>query len=174
MAVVGPTLPLLRARRTSSCGVENSIEPCPSACAGYFDSTAPSKAVFTAMSFSNVFQGLVFFLPNFFIPCKQRLHASHDYANIRSAYATTIGLSTIEGTIILSVTNVTIMASQIVIGSLADRSNPLVLMFASTLLSALVSLCLWGFSENFFSYLEYSTGSSLAVIVFYTVGLQQH
>jgi sugar phosphate permease len=64
------------------------------------------------------------------------------------AYATSIGLTTLQGTIILLLNNVTTMISQIGIGFLADRFNPLITSFISTFLSALVSLYLWGFSKD--------------------------
>ncbi|KAE9369326.1 MFS general substrate transporter [Stipitochalara longipes BDJ] len=152
--LVGPTLPLLKAQGPLPCeapDVENSvgtytpeskspnhsINVSSSITIGHFDTTALSKVAFTAISFSNIFQGLVFFLPNFFIP----------------AYATTIGLSTLQGTIILSITNVTTMASQIGLGYIADCCDPLILMFGSTFLSALTTLSLWGLSKAFPTFL---------------------
>lgn len=45
------------------------------------------------------------------------------------------------------------MISQIGIGLLADRFNPLIISFISTFLSALVSLYLWGLSKDLVSLL---------------------
>ncbi|KAN0101644.1 MFS general substrate transporter [Hyaloscypha variabilis] len=154
LILVGPILPLLKARASSTLeapDVEKSVDALtsekkpsshgldlnPTATTGTFETAALSKVAFTAISFSNIFQGLVFFLPIFFIP----------------AYATTIGLSTLQGTIILSMTNVTTMVSQIGLGYIADRCNPLILMFGSTFLSALATVFLWGLSKAFPAFL---------------------
>jgi hypothetical protein len=57
--LVGPTLPLLKGRippeQIVSCNVDRRVF---------------TKTIFFTMSFSNLFQGLVFFLPSIFIPCK--------------------------------------------------------------------------------------------------------
>jgi len=45
------------------------------------------------------------------------------------------------------------MISQIGFGFLADRCDPMIIMFGSTLLSALATLCIWGFSRCFPAFL---------------------
>jgi sugar phosphate permease len=59
----------------------------------------------------------------------------------------------LQGTIILSMTNVTTMVSQIGLGYIADRCDPLILMFGSTFLSALATVFLWGLSKAFPAFL---------------------
>ena len=83
--------------------------------------------------FSNIFEGLVFFLSNMFLP----------------SYASSIGLSRSTGAIIISVTNVATIFGQVSMGYLADRFDGQLLMFISSFLSRIGVLCVWGFSKTF-------------------------
>ena len=80
------------------------------------------------MTFSNLLQGLIFYLPTVFIP----------------VFASASGLSSISGTAILSATNFTTTISQLGMGYLADISDVHILMGGSSLLSALVIFLFWG------------------------------
>lgn len=61
LVLVGPTLPLVRGRliRQIDNGIENKINP-----------AVFKTPMFFAVTCSNVLQGLVFFLPNIYLPCK--------------------------------------------------------------------------------------------------------
>ncbi|KAH6666097.1 major facilitator superfamily domain-containing protein [Halenospora varia] len=128
--VVGPILPFLQGRQQAHSH---------STVLQDFDTAILSKVSFTAISFSNLFQGLGIYLVPFFIP----------------SYASAIGLSTFQGTMILSVTNVTTMISQVGIGYLADSSDAFIIMFISSLISGLVTLAFWGISKSFVALLSF-------------------
>ena len=59
--LAGPVLPFLRGRGTA---------PPAALSTQYFDTAVLTQTSFTFITFSNLFQGLVYFLPYFFIPCK--------------------------------------------------------------------------------------------------------
>jgi hypothetical protein len=68
--IVGPTLFLLKAPCPPS---DNEKKHLSSAVATRFDNTVFRKPRFVAMSYSNLLQGLVFYLPTVFIPGRKPL-----------------------------------------------------------------------------------------------------
>jgi MFS family permease len=65
------------------------------------------------------------------------------------AYASASGLSTSQGTLILSILNVAQIIGQLGTGFVSDRFDPILPMVGSTLCSAVIVLCVWGFSTSF-------------------------
>jgi hypothetical protein len=142
--IVGPTLPLLRSRlpsRTTSAIQDN------------FNVGVLKKKAFFMVTFSNFFQGLAFFLPGIYLPCKPESNLPYDNALKAPAYASAIGLSASKAASVLSALNIAQIIGQISMGYLSDRSNTIFLMMGSTLSSGVAVLCIWGFSKNFDSLL---------------------
>lgn len=69
------------------------------------------------------------------------------------AFASTIGLSSTQGTTVLSALNSCQILSQLSIGYASDHFNPTAPMIGSTLLSGVVVLWIWGSSHGFISLL---------------------
>ncbi|KAK4442132.1 MFS general substrate transporter, partial [Podospora aff. communis PSN243] len=116
----GPTVYLLRAPAKAQLSAPRILNK--------MDRSVFRQIGFTAMTLSNVFQGLVYSIPAVFLP----------------VYASAVGLSSIQGTVILSVTNFAITVGQLGTGYLADIVDSRILMGVLPLLSALVVFVFWG------------------------------
>ncbi|PVH75956.1 MFS general substrate transporter [Cadophora sp. DSE1049] len=122
--LVGPTLPLLHSRLSDSLDFETNMR---------FDTSVFKKPTFLVIVLSNIPQGLVFFLPSVYLP----------------SFASTIGLSAAQGTIVLSALNVCQIISQLSMGYASDLFNPIAPMVVSTMFSGVVVLGIWGSSNGF-------------------------
>jgi MFS family permease len=136
LVLVGPTLPLLYGRNPINPAASKSVKMAP----GIF-----SKVAFTTISWANIFQGLVVYIPTLFFP----------------PFATAIGLSTSQGTLILSITNVATIVGMVGLGALADKIDSQLLSSASSLGASLASFFLWGYSTNFIILLLFSIAQGL-------------
>ncbi|KAM0509601.1 hypothetical protein D7B24_001912 [Verticillium nonalfalfae] len=91
------------------------------------------QPLFYVFAFSNVVQGLGYYIPGLYLP----------------TYASSIGLSGTMGALILSAHNLATTFGQVAMGYLSDRvHNVLGLVFVSTFVSALASFLIWGFAAN--------------------------
>ncbi|PMD60225.1 MFS general substrate transporter [Hyaloscypha bicolor E] len=120
--LVGPALPLLQNRLSPDISCFEETNP---------DTAIFAKVPFLSMTLSNVFQGLVFFLPGIYLP----------------SYATSFASPRTNAPLLLSFLTLSQTLSQVVIGQLSDNYNPYLLLFLSTFLSSLCILVLWGFSN---------------------------
>jgi len=65
------------------------------------------------------------------------------------AYASDLSLSTTQGALILALMNITQVFGQVGIGYLSDHMSSYILLFGSTICSAVVVFLSWGFSNGF-------------------------
>ncbi|KAG4428073.1 hypothetical protein IFR05_016446 [Cadophora sp. M221] len=127
LVIVGPIIPLLRPRlpvelqQAQQCFY---IHP--------RDTQALWNVIFSSFSFSNILQGLAFFLPGIYIP----------------AYARDLGLTDSQGTLALSLMNLCQVFGQIILGRASDTYDAHILMSVSTFSSAIVTLLLWGLGKR--------------------------
>jgi predicted MFS family arabinose efflux permease len=121
--LTGPLLPLLKGRLPQS---EHST-------AGRTDWSCLKKPLFWVYCTSNVIQGLGYFFPSLYLP----------------SYATSIGLSSSEGALLLALLSISQVLGQLSFGYLSDhRLNLNLLIIISTLVSAIASLALWGLARS--------------------------
>lgn len=91
------------------------------------------QPLFYFFAFSNLFQGLGYYIPGIYLP----------------TYATSLGLSGTIGALILSLFNLATTFGQLSMGYLSDRtSNALGLVFISSFVSAVATFLLWGFASS--------------------------
>ena len=91
------------------------------------------KPLFWVYCTSNIIQGLGYFFPSLYLP----------------SYATSIGLSSAEGALLLALLSVSQVLGQLSFGYLSDhRLNLNLLITISTLVSAIASLALWGSARS--------------------------
>lgn len=89
---------------------------------------------FWILSASNVLQGLAFYIPSLYLP----------------SFAALVGLSPRVGALLLAAHNVASTLGQVAFGHLSDKfSNIFVLLFVTTAVSGVSSLCIWGFAHSF-------------------------
>jgi MFS family permease len=82
---------------------------------------------------SNVLMGLGYFFPSLYLP----------------SYATTVGLSTVHGALLLTVMSCSQVAGQFTFGYLSDRRVPVdVLITVSLLVASVATLTSWGLSHS--------------------------
>ena len=124
MAILtGPLIPLLKGRLPQS--VHST--------AGRTDWSCLKKPLFWVYCTSNLMQGLGYFFPSLYLP----------------SYATSIGLSSTKGALLLALLSISQVMGQLSFGYLSDhRVNLNLLIMISTLVSALASLALWGLARS--------------------------
>lgn len=120
--LTGPLIPLLRSR----------LPPSHASAGTRTDWSFATKPLFLVYCFANLAQGLGFFFPSLFLP----------------SYASSIGLSARDGTMLLSIMSAGQVVGQWTFGLLSDKVclNPLVLL--STLATALACSTSWGFAHQ--------------------------
>ncbi|EXJ74679.1 uncharacterized protein A1O5_01372 [Cladophialophora psammophila CBS 110553] len=120
----GPLIPLLKGRLPASA---QSFTPRTN----WAFLKTPLFWIYTA---SNLMQGLGYFFPSLYIP----------------SYASTIGLSSRQGSLLLAIMCVSQVLGQFSFGYLSDRRlSVTVLCFASTLVPAAAVFALWGLARTF-------------------------
>lgn len=126
-----PLLPLLRGRLPVSHG--GALRA--------LDVSFFKQPLFYFFAFSNLFQGLGYYIPGIYLP----------------TYAASLGLSGTMGALILSLFNLATTFGQIAMGFLSDRvSNALGLVFMSSFVSAVATFLLWGFASSLPTLLAFS------------------
>ena len=121
--LTGPLIPLLKGR----------LPPSEQSTAGRTDWSCVKKPLFWVYCTSNVIQGLGYFFPSLYLP----------------SYATSIGLSSAQGALLLALRSVSQVLGQFSFGYLSDNILPLnLLVITSTLVSAIASLALWGLARS--------------------------
>ena len=121
--LTGPLLPLLRGRLPHS---EHSTS-------GPTNWSCLKKPLFWVYCISNILQGLGYFFPSLYLP----------------SYATSIGLSSSKGALLLALLSVSQVLGQISFGYLSDhRLNLNILIITSTVVSSVASLALWGLARS--------------------------
>jgi len=130
--LTGPLIPLLKGR----------LPPSSHSAIGRTDWSCLKKPLFWIYCTSNTLQGLGYFFPSLYLP----------------SYATSIGLSSAEGALLLALLSIFQVMGQLSFGYLSDHSlNLNLLIIVSTLVSAIASLVLWGLAH------------SLAVLIVFSV-----
>lgn len=124
LVLTGPLIPLLKGRLPPSA---QSVAPRTS----WTFLKTPLFWIYTA---SNLMQGLGYFFPSLYIP----------------SYASTLGLSSRQGSLLLAMMSVSQVLGQFSFGYLSDRRLSIsILSFASTLIPAAAVFALWGLARNF-------------------------
>jgi len=108
--------------------------------AARYDFSFFKNRLFLFVAFSNLLQGLGYFIPGIYLP----------------SYATDLGLSSFQATLVLSLLNLTSVFGQVMLGHLADRKGSTMPLFWSTFVGAASVGFLWGFSQNFASLVIFS------------------
>ena len=120
--LTGPIIPVLRGR----------LPPLPSGSSSATRRTdwrCVRMPIFWVYCTSNILQGLGYFFPSLYIP----------------SYATSIGLSSVQGALLLALLNIAQVLGQFSFGYLSDHRVPLnILVVISSLVSAIASLAVWG------------------------------
>lgn len=100
---------------------------------GPTDWSCLKKPLFWVYCTSNVIQGLGYFFPSLYLP----------------SYATSIGLSSAHGALLLALLSVSQVLGQFTFGYLSDHKLPLnFLVVTSTLVSAIAALAIWGLARS--------------------------
>ena len=89
-------------------------------------------STFWALQIGNILESLGFFIPNIYLP----------------SYARSLGLSSISGTVTVSLFNTTSVFSQVALGFLSDRLHVTTVILISTLGTTASVFLLWGFSTS--------------------------
>ncbi|KAH8667008.1 monocarboxylate transporter [Xylariales sp. PMI_506] len=122
-ALVAPVLPLIKSR----------LPPSSHSALRRIDIGFLSQPLFYCFALSNLFQGLGYYIPSLYLP----------------SYASAIGLSSTMGASILAINNVSTVVGQVAFGFISDRTqNVLLLVCASSLVSSIATLTLWGFASS--------------------------
>ncbi|RDW71001.1 hypothetical protein BP6252_07564 [Coleophoma cylindrospora] len=122
--LTGPLIPLLRGRTPIS---EVSV-------VARTDWKFLRVRLFWIYSASNLVQGLGYFFPSLYLP----------------SYATSIGLSSKEGAVLLAIMSISQVLGQMSFGYLSDRKLPLNLLITlSTVMSTIAVFACWGFAHTF-------------------------
>ena len=125
--VTGPLIPLLKGRHPISEQTEQSA-------VARTDRGFLRVPLFWIYSVSNLLQGLGYFFPSLYLP----------------SYATTLGMSSKMGALLLAIMSVFQVLGQFSFGYLSDRRFSVnVLTLTSTLVSAAAILTLWGLAQSF-------------------------
>lgn len=129
--LTGPLIPLLKGRIPAS---EASIVP-------RTDWTFLRVRLFWVYSVSNLTQGLGYFLPSLYLP----------------SYATSIGLSSKQGALLLAIMSIAQVLGQLSFGYLSDRKLPLNLLIVfSNIMSSIAVFACWGLARTFSLLLVFS------------------
>lgn len=122
VVLTGPLIPLMRSR----------LPPSQANAVTRTNWSFASNPLFLVYCFANFAQGLGFFFPSLFLP----------------SYAASIGLSTRQGAMLLSVMSAAQVVGQWTFGILSDKVglNPLVLL--STIVTALACFTAWGLAGD--------------------------
>jgi predicted MFS family arabinose efflux permease len=121
--LTAPLLPLLKGR------LPHSVH----STAGRTNWSCLKKPLFWVYCISNLMQGLGYFFPSLYLP----------------SYATSIGLRSSEGALLLALLSISQVMGQLSFGYLSDhRLNLNLLIMISTLVSAIASLLLWGLARS--------------------------
>ncbi|KAF2669109.1 MFS general substrate transporter [Microthyrium microscopicum] len=123
LVLVGPTLPFCRGRLPSPSNPQFSKIQFLSVF---------KNPIFYFFSLSNIFQGLAFYLPGLFL----------------TIYAETLGISPLNGVVLLCVLNLAMVVGQIATGWLSDCANIFILLLVSTLGSAVLGCVLWYIAKD--------------------------
>ncbi|RFU33758.1 hypothetical protein B7463_g2542, partial [Scytalidium lignicola] len=125
--LTGPLLPFFKGRLLSSADNNNTSEK--------IDWTFLKRIQFWVYSVSNILQGFGYFFPQLFLP----------------SYATSIKLSSMQGAMLLAIMSVAQVMGQMTFGYLSDHRLPLdVLLIASTVISGVAAVTLWGLAQSLF------------------------
>ncbi len=89
-------------------------------------------STFWILQAGNILESLGFFIPNIYLP----------------SYARTLGLSSISGTVTVSLFNATSVFSAVILGFLSDRLHITTVILISTLGATTSVFLLWGFSTS--------------------------
>ncbi len=123
VVLTGPLIPFLRGRLPAS--EQSRVERSSWICLRI--------PLFWIYCLSNVVQGLGYFFPSLYLP----------------SYASSIGLSSTQGALLLALLSVSQVLGQFSFGYLSDRRIPLnILIFTSTLVSAVACMALWGLAKS--------------------------
>lgn len=87
---------------------------------------------FWVLQAGNIFESLGFFIPSIYLP----------------TYARSLGLSSVSGTVTVSLFNTTSVFGQVILGSLIDRLHVTTVILISTIGATLSVFLLWGFSAS--------------------------
>jgi predicted MFS family arabinose efflux permease len=121
--LTGPLIPLLKGRLPHS---EHSTS-------GRTDWSWLKRPLFWVYCISNVLQGLGYFFPSLYLP----------------SYASSIGLSSSMGALLLALLSISQVLGQLSFGFLSDhRLNLNILIITSTVVSSIASLALWGLAHS--------------------------
>lgn len=122
--LTGPLIPFLKSRTPDS---EVST-------AARTDWRFLRERLFWIYSASNLAQGLGYFFPALYLP----------------SYATSIGLSSTQGAVLLAVMSVSQVLGQMSFGYLSDKNLPInLLMATSSIISTIVVFACWGLARRF-------------------------
>ena len=89
-------------------------------------------STFWMLQTGNILESLGFFIPNIYLP----------------SYARTLGLSSVSGTVTVSLFNTTSVFSQVILGSLSDRLHITTVILISTIGATMSVFLLWGFATS--------------------------
>lgn len=89
-------------------------------------------STFWTLQIGNILESLGFFIPNTYLP----------------SYARTLGLSSVSGTVTVSLFNTTSVFSQVILGFLSDRLHITTVILISTIGATISVFLLWGFSTS--------------------------
>lgn len=121
--LTGPFIPFMKGR----------LPPSEQSSFSRSDWTYLKRPLFWVYCMSNLLQGFGFFFPSLFLP----------------SYASSIGLNNAQGALLLALLSVSQVFGQFSFGYLSDHRIPLnLLVVASTLVSAVASLTLWGLAQS--------------------------
>lgn len=90
-------------------------------------------SAFWILQTGNILESLGFFIPNIYLP----------------TYARSLGLSSVAGTVIVSLFNTTSVFGQVILGSLIDRLHVTTVVLISAIGATSSVFLLWGFSASF-------------------------
>lgn len=123
MILIAPVLPLLKGRLPAS--YHTAIQP--------VDLSFLRHPLFWIFTFSNVCQGLAFYIPPLYLP----------------TYSSAMGMPGTVGALILAANNLASVFGQVSFGHLSDRfNNVYILLFISTFVASLAAFLLWGFANS--------------------------
>ena len=122
--LTGPLIPFLKGRLPES----QTSAPIKT------DWSFLKKPLFWIYSASNIAMGLGYFYPSLYLP----------------SYATSIGLSTLQGALLLALMSISQVAGQLSYGYLSDRKLPLnILTASSTVIAGVAVYSAWGVASSF-------------------------
>ena len=89
-------------------------------------------STFWVLQTGNILESLGFFIPNIYLP----------------SYARSLGLTSVSGTVTVSLFNTTSVFSQVILGFLSDRLHITTVILISTVGATISVFLLWGFSTS--------------------------